>query len=77
MGADLFIYGVRVYGDKQKEINAFPCFICKKFIINSGIKRVVCSTESGKLKTFIVDDWATEWKEKDLMDDAHKYDSKY
>jgi dCMP deaminase len=77
MGADLFIYGVRVYGEKLKEINAFPCFICKKLIINSGVKRVICSTESGKLKTFIVDDWATEWKEKDLMDDAHKYDSKY
>ena len=29
-------------------INAFPCFICKKMIINAGLDRVVCSTADGR-----------------------------
>jgi len=54
-------------------INAFPCFICKKMLLNAGLERIVCSTGEGGLKAFRVDDWAREWREHDILDDKHQY----
>ncbi len=71
LGGDMFIYG-SIPGEK-KPIDAFPCFICKKMIINAGLKRVVCSTESGKSVTFRISDWIDDWKERDIVDDKHQY----
>jgi dCMP deaminase len=68
---DMYIHG-SVYG-KDQLINAFPCFICKKMIINSGIIRVVCSTEEGEMKSFLVNDWIKNWQENDIIDDKHQY----
>ena len=45
LGGDIYIYGT-IYGE-DKPINAFPCFICKKIIINAGLDRIVCSTVGG------------------------------
>lgn len=71
LGGDIYIYG-SVYGE-DKPINAFPCFICKKIIINAGLDRVVCSTTAGKKKTFRVSRWAKDWTEGDILDDKHQY----
>jgi dCMP deaminase len=71
LGGDMFIFGsVPAEGTP---INAFPCFICKKMIINSGLDRIVCSTDGGKAKVFRVEDWAKEWREHDILDDKHQY----
>jgi len=71
LGGDMFIYG----SDPKTghAIDAFPCFICKKMIINSGLNRVVCSTSSGGLQTFSVEDWIKAWQETDILDDTHQY----
>jgi dCMP deaminase len=71
LGGDMYIFGI-VYGTEER-INAFPCFICKKMIINAGLNRVVCSTADGKKKVFRVGRWAKEWKEGDIIDDTHQY----
>jgi dCMP deaminase len=71
LGGDIFIYG-SVYGE-EKPINAFPCFICKKMIINAGLNRVVCSTRQGRSKVFRVTRWARDWKQGDILDDTHQY----
>jgi len=71
LGGDMYIYGT-VYGT-HKKINAFPCFICKKMILNAGLDRIVCSTAGGKKKVFRVERWAKEWKENDIIDDTHQY----
>lgn len=71
LGGDMFIYGT-VYGE-DKPINAFPCFICKKIIINAGLDRVVCSTVSGKKKVFRVSQWTEDWTRGDILDDTHQY----
>ncbi|MBS3819588.1 dCMP deaminase family protein [bacterium] len=71
LGGDLYIYG-EVYGEGTP-INAFPCFTCKKMIINAGLKRVICSTKEGKRKIFRVQDWVKEWQEKDILDSKHQY----
>ncbi|MFB0564982.1 MAG: cytidine/deoxycytidylate deaminase family protein [Candidatus Aminicenantaceae bacterium] len=71
LGGDIYICGSN-YGD-NKPIDAFPCFICKKIIINAGLNRVICSTAKGKMKIFLVSDWIKEWKEGDIIDDTHQY----
>ncbi|MBD3282658.1 MAG: hypothetical protein GF387_03590 [Candidatus Portnoybacteria bacterium] len=67
---DMYIWGSNLIG---KTINAFPCFICKKMIINAGLKRVVCSTESEEMKIFDVDNWIRDWQRQDIVDDRHQY----
>ncbi len=71
LGGDMYIYG-SVYGE-TKPINAFPCFICKKMIINAGLERVICSTADGKKRIFRTERWAREWTEGDILDDKHQY----
>jgi len=71
LGGDMYIYGA----DYQtgKPIHAFPCFICKKMIINAGLKRVICSTADGGKKIFSVKKWVEEWQKGDILDDRHQY----
>jgi dCMP deaminase len=71
LGGDIYIYG-SVPG-KDKRIDAFPCYICKKMIINAGLNRVISSTEDGKMKIFHVSDWIKDWQEGDILDDSHQY----
>jgi len=71
LGGDMFIYG-EDYKTK-KPINAFPCFICKKMIINCGLKRVISSTEDGGMKIFLIEEWVREWTIGDILDDSHQY----
>jgi len=70
LGGDMFIYGEN---KKGKIIDAFPCFICKKMIINAGLKRVICSIKAGNYKVFKVQDWVKQWREKDILDDQDQY----
>ena len=73
MGGDMYIYGKSRLTDTT--MDAFPCFICKKMIINSGIKNVICSLrdEEKKFMVFSVDDWIREWQQSDIIEDKYKY----
>lgn len=71
LGGDMYIYG-SIFGSGEP-INAFPCFICKKMIINAGLKRVVCSRADGKKKIFSVRRWVEDWQKGDILDDRHQY----
>jgi dCMP deaminase len=68
---DMYIFGSSP--DQVAPINAFPCFICKKMIINAGLIHVICSTADGVSAVFAVDDWARDWREGDILDDTHQY----
>lgn len=70
LGGDMYIYGQMHNGDA---IDAFPCFICKKMLLNCGLNRVICSLADGGFKVFKVEDWAKEWKESDIIDDKFQY----
>jgi dCMP deaminase len=70
LGGDIYIYGTDRNGNP---IDSFPCFICKKMIINAGLNRVICATKDGKYKIFYVSDWVKEWQEKDILDDKFQY----
>lgn len=67
---------VYIYGkskDSGERIDAFPCFICKKMLINCGLKRVICSLKNGEFIVFKVQDWIDEWAENDIVDDKFQY----
>ena len=70
LNGDIFIYAENSAGET---IDGFPCFICKKMIINAGLEKVICSTQAGKMKIFSVKNWARNWQKKDIIDDKHQY----
>jgi len=71
LGGDMYIFGSAP--DDAKTINAIPCFICKKMIINSGLKRVVCSGAEEKMLIFQIQEWIKDWQERDIIDDKQQY----
>ena len=72
---DIYIYGKTQDEDQQtgQVLDAFPCFICKKMIINCGLKRVICSLKEGGCKIFEVSNWIKEWQEQDIIEDEFQY----
>ena len=74
LGGDIYIYGKLQTDDgSEKILDAFPCFICKKMIINCGLKRVICSLKDGNYKVFNVNKWIEDWKKGDIIDDKYQY----
>lgn len=66
------IYCSLAYTKSGKVGNAFPCFMCKRMIINAGLTRCICSMESG-IEVFNVLDWVISWRTHDLTDDGCRY----
>ncbi len=72
LGGDMYIYGES--RKTKTTINAFPCFICKKMLINAGLNRIISSIEGkDKFKIFYVKEWVKEWQEHDIIEDKYKY----
>lgn len=70
LGGTMYVYAVNSKGDK---FDAFPCYICKKMIINAGLVRLVSSTKDGGMEIFKIQDWIDEWKKGDILDDKYQY----
>jgi dCMP deaminase len=78
LGGTVYLYFVkRTPEGGVKFVNAYPCFMCKKIIINAGIKRFVGNDVNGKTVSFNVEDWQSDWKVNDLIDDENIYNSNY
>lgn len=75
LGGDMYIYGKKQGSDEV--LDAFPCFICKKMLINCGLDRVICSLKEGGYKVFTVEGWVKDWQEKDIVDDEYQYGDGY
>lgn len=73
LGGDIYIYGEA--RPTKTPLNAFPCFICKKMLINCGLTRVICSVadEDKPYMTFYMDEWIKEWQTNDIIDDKYQY----
>lgn len=70
----MYLYSARVEEDESETpLDAYPCFICKKMIINSGIKYLIAYQADKKLKKYDVGKWVEDWKKKDLIDDKQQY----
>jgi len=71
-GGDMYIFGNG--RESGATIFAFPCFICKKMIINAGLDRVIVSLPGNEcFKVFKVQDWVREWQEQDILEDSVRY----
>jgi len=74
LGAKMYIYSMILDQNMEAHIiNAAPCFICKKMIINAGIAEVVAIQKDNTLKISKVEDWVKDWQEEDLIDDKDQY----
>jgi dCMP deaminase len=72
LGGDMYIFGES--RESGKTLFAFPCFICKKMIINAGLNRVVVSQPAAeRYHIFKVGDWVKEWQEQDILEDSVRY----
>lgn len=72
LGGDMYVFGEKREGGVV--LFAFPCFICKKMVINSGLKRVIVSVpDSGRYRIFDVQEWADEWSVQDIIEDRTRY----
>ncbi|MDP2750911.1 MAG: deaminase [Nanoarchaeota archaeon] len=77
VGAELYIYSLKSFDVEYIVINAAPCLICKKMLINAGISKVHGQMADGSIKTYDVAQWQKDWQEKDMLDDMDVYDSNY
>lgn len=72
IGGDIYIYGEN--RETGTILNAVPCFICKKMIINAGLNRVVSSTpDEEKFRVFSTQTWVEEWRAHDIIEDKYQY----
>jgi dCMP deaminase len=77
LGGDLYLFGKKVMKGDEQLIKAYPCFICKKMILNSGIKNVIANDEKGKVAIYEVEEWAKNWAKNDMIEDTQKYSANY
>ncbi len=76
LGGTIFLYSEKLDSNGNSTIiEALPCFICKKMIINAGLEKLVSNTPDG-LKIYEISEWVEDWKENDLLDDVLVYGEK-
>jgi len=76
LDGDLFNYSSRRTEDGEVLIKSHPCVLCKKMIINAGIRRVVANNADGTLYENQVSDWVEQWRNlDDLSQDINRYDA--
>jgi len=77
LGGIMYLYSEKINSKGESEvIESYPCFICKKMIVNSGLDKLVSNTPSGELKTYSISDWTDDWQNNDLLDDINSYGEK-
>lgn len=72
--ADIYLYTCKKEDDDFKIVNSYPCILCKKMIINSGLKRFIGNDENGNIKVYEVSDWISDWQK---LDDISKDKDQY
>lgn len=71
LGGGIYLHSINSKTGERND--AFPCFFCKRMIINAGLRKVVSMKKDGSVKVFLVEDWIKEWQKKDIVDDKHQY----
>jgi dCMP deaminase len=78
LGGSVYFYSEKSNSKGEFEvIDAYPCFICKKMLVNSGLKKMTCSAEDNSFKEYSISDWAEDWQRNDLLDDVSSYGEKF
>ena len=74
LGGDMYLYTAKNEENGYTPVDAYPCLLCKKMIINAGIKNFIGNNAKGKICRYKVDDWVKEWKR---LDDITKSITQY
>jgi dCMP deaminase len=78
LGGTMYLYSMKIFSETEPvQIDAGPCFICKKMIINAGIKYMVCALKDRTIIRYSIDKWTKDWQENDMIDDLNKYNAEY
>lgn len=77
LGADMYLVGRKGLKGDNGLAKSYPCFICKKMVINAGIGRLIGYDENGQIIIYDVEEWQRDWAENDMVQDTTKYDAKY
>ena len=79
LNGDMFLFTAkRVDGDKVVSVKAYPCLLCKKMIINAGLKGLVGNNEDGSLSVYRIKDWVENWQKiEDISKDKEQYEINY
>ncbi len=77
LGGTMYLFGKRVWDGADELIKAYPCFICKKMILNAGINKMIVNDETGDIVEFSVKEWTDQWAKNDMIEDTEKYATSY
>jgi len=78
LDADMYLFTAKRDGEKLIKVEAYPCLLCKKMIINAGIKRFIGNDSEGNLRTFSIQDWVKDWQKlEDITQDKDQYRINY
>jgi dCMP deaminase len=78
LDADMYLYTAKNEKDGFSLVKAYPCLLCKKMIINAGIKNFIGNDEKGRIMKYEVDKWVKDWKKlDDITKDPEKYKVNY
>jgi len=67
------IYTYEENGKTGEKVDAAPCYMCKKMLINAGVSKFIGNTKDGGVKIFHTEDWIADWKQGDILDDKYQY----
>ena len=73
LNSTMYLYSTVIRDGQETPQDAYPCFICKKMIINAGIEKLVGRQANGSLKVYEISDWVKDWQDKDMIDDSEQY----
>jgi len=71
LNGNLFLIGYDPQTDQA--LDAMPCNMCKRHLINAGLRLIHCRQKDNSILTFSIADWAKEWSEGDIIDDKQRY----
>lgn len=74
LGGDMYLHTAKNEENGFSPVRAYPCLLCKKMIINAGIKNFIGNNEDGSISKYKIDDWTKDWK---TLDDITKDTDRY
>lgn len=77
IGGTMYLFGAKIYEGEEELIDAIPCMLCKKLILNSGLSKLISNNSSGELISFDIEEWRKEWNERDFLNDTIKFSIEY
>lgn len=78
LGANMYLYTAKNEKKGYSLVQSYPCLLCKKMIINSGIDNFIGNDAKGKIIKYKVGNWVKDWKKlDDITKDPEKYKVNY